>query len=143
MSSHSAHPSSVAGVVIHRLTVASDPRGNLAVGNFPAEVPFVPQRFFLVYKVPAQEPRGIHAHKECSQFLVCVSGSVVVVVDDGTSREEILLDVPNKGVFVPPMIWGTQHTYSPDAVLLVFASHPYDANDYIRDYDEYRRLKQA
>ena len=77
------------------------------------------------------------AHRECEQVLVCVAGSVRAIVDDGTSRREFLLDSPDVGLYMPPMTWGTQYRYSADAVLVVLASLPYDASDYIRDYDSF------
>jgi len=69
-----------------------------------------------------------------------VRGSVAVVSDDGHGSEEVTLDAPNLGLYLPPMIWATQYKYSPDALLLVFASDHYDAADYIRDYDEFLAL---
>jgi dTDP-4-dehydrorhamnose 3,5-epimerase-like enzyme len=81
--------------------------------------------------------RGEHAHRRCHQFLVCARGSVSVVADDGVNREEIVLESPSVGVYLPPMVWGIQYRYSPDAVLLVFCSEYYDASDYIRDYSEF------
>ena len=68
---------------------------------------------------------------------VCVTGACAVVVDDGEHRLEVALDRPNRGVYVPPMVWATQYKYTRDAVLLVLASHPYDAADYIRNYEEF------
>jgi dTDP-4-dehydrorhamnose 3,5-epimerase-like enzyme len=114
-----------------------DPRGFLTVGEVPAEVPFSPKRYFAVYNVPSQELRGEHAHKECEQFLLCLHGSCRVLLDDGKKRCEVILDRPDMGVYMPPMIWGTQYRYSSDAVLLVLASMPYSAEDYIRTYDEF------
>jgi hypothetical protein len=81
------------------------------------------------------ETRGEHAHRECHQFLVCIRGSCSVVADDGTSREEFALADPWTALYLPPLTWGIQYRYSPDAALLVFASHPYDASDYIREYE--------
>jgi acetyltransferase-like isoleucine patch superfamily enzyme/dTDP-4-dehydrorhamnose 3,5-epimerase-like enzyme len=125
---------SVAGVTLYHFPRISDVRGDLCVGEFPRNVPFQPARYFLVFDVPSAETRGEHAHRLCQQFLICASGSVSVVVDDGSCREEILLDRPNLGLYIPPMVWGSQYRYSRDAVLLVFASHNYDPGDYIRDY---------
>ena len=127
----------VAGVVVHELPLIHDLRGNLAVGEVPSVVPFAPNRYFLVLDVPTGETRGSHAHRECAQFLVCVVGSCAVVVDDGENRLEVVLDRPNRGLYVPPMVWATQYKYTRDAVLLVLASHQYDAGDYIRDYEEF------
>lgn len=127
----------VRGVTLHRLKLVQDMRGNLSVGEIPDDVPFEPKRYFLVFDVPSEKTRGEHAHRVCHQFLVCVKGSCSVVVDDGKSRAEVLLDSPDLGVYLPPMTWGIQYKYSSDAVLLVFASHPYEADDYIRDYGEF------
>jgi acetyltransferase-like isoleucine patch superfamily enzyme len=129
--------SKVGGVYLVRFPFVSDPRGNLTAGNVPSQVPFEVKRFFLVFDVPNQHVRGEHAHKECQQFLLCVHGSCCVVVDDGKNREEFRLDQPNLGLYIPNGIWATQYRHSPDATLLVFASHAYDADDYIRDYDAF------
>ena len=120
-----------------------DARGNLTVGEFDRHIPFVAKRFFIVYQVPLVETRGEHAHRKCHQFLVCVRGRISVIGDNGCSRHEYVLDRPSQGFYMPPMTWGTQYKYSPDAVLLVFASHYYDAADYIRDYDEFLRLARG
>lgn len=114
-----------------------DSRGSLTVGEVPTEVPFSPARYFAVFGVPSIELRGEHAHKRCQQFLICLHGSCRVLLDDGENRCEVLLDRPDMGVFMPEMIWGTQYRYSSDAVLLVFASRPYEADDYLRTYDEF------
>ncbi|MDH4562704.1 WxcM-like domain-containing protein [Pseudomonas sp. BN411] len=133
-------PSSVKGVVLNEFPVFQDMRGALTVGNFPAEIPFVPKRYFMVFDVPSRDVRGEHAHKVCEQFLICVHGSVRVVADDGVNREEFLLDSNRKGLYLPIWTWASQYAYSQDAVLMVFASHDYDADDYIRDYQEFISL---
>ena len=120
-----------------------DARGNLTVGEFGRSIPFHPQRYFIVYQVPLVETRGEHAHRECHQLLVGVRGRLSVIADDSRHREEFLLDRPNVGLYLPPMVWGIQYKYSPDAVLLVFASHYYDAEDYIRNYDQFLALAGA
>jgi UDP-2-acetamido-3-amino-2,3-dideoxy-glucuronate N-acetyltransferase len=127
----------VGNVTLHRMKRIADMRGGLSVGEFPKDIPFVPSRYFLVFNVPSAKTRGEHAHHQCHQFLICTAGSCSVVVDDGTNRAEVLLDSPEKGIYIPPLTWGTQYKYSTDAVLLVFASHPYDADDYIRDYSNF------
>lgn len=123
-----------------RLRTVSDIRGNLLPMDLPADLPFDPRRVFFVYGVPSKEVRGAHAHRKCEQFLVALHGSVSCIVDDGSSRAEYLLDDPSIGLHMPPMTWGTQYKYSPDAVLAVFASRPYEDPDYIRDYDEFLKL---
>jgi UDP-2-acetamido-3-amino-2,3-dideoxy-glucuronate N-acetyltransferase len=136
-------PTRVGGVSMIRMTRVDDLRGGLVAANFASDLPFVPQRFFTVFDVPSADVRGAHAHRQCQQLLVCVQGSVRSVVDDGTHRQEFVLDRPDFGVHVMPMIWGTQYRYSSDAVLLVLASHPYDADDYIRDHDQFLREVRA
>lgn len=131
---------SVKGVSLHNLKEVPDMRGNLSVGEFEREIPFKPARYFLVYDVPTADTRGEHAHKECHQFLIAVKGSIKVVVDDGRAREEILLNRPNMGLYLPPMTWGIQYQYSNDAILLVFASAYYSSEDYIREYSEFSRM---
>lgn len=133
----------VGEAAIHRMHAVRDMRGDLSVGEFEKDLPFSPKRYFLVFNVPSREVRGEHAHKKCHQFLICVRGSCGVLLDNGRERRELLLDSPTVGIYVPPMIWGTQYRYSEDAVLLVFASHIYDPADYIRSYDEYISLVSA
>jgi UDP-2-acetamido-3-amino-2,3-dideoxy-glucuronate N-acetyltransferase len=133
----SIRETSVAGVSVHRLPTFADLRGSLSVGEFLQQIPFVPKRYFVVYDVPGKDVRGEHAHRRCRQFLICLRGSLSVVVDDGSSSEEIVLGQPSVGLYLPPMVWAVQYRYSTDALLLVFASEHYDAADYIRDYDEF------
>ena len=105
-----------------------------------SDLPFSPARVFTVFDVPSELVRGSHAHRSCELFLVCVRGSLNCVVDDGRHRDEVRLADPDHGLHLPALVWGTQYKYSRDAVLLVLASEPYDPADYIRDYDEFRRL---
>ena len=130
----------IKGVTLHRLPLVTDLRGSLSVGEVGQHIPFEVKRYFLVFDVPSAETRGEHAHHQCHQFLICVSGSVAVVADDGKHRQEFLLDKPNRGIHLPPMTWGIQYKYSKDAVLMVLASHHYSGSDYIRNYDEFLRL---
>ncbi len=128
----------VRGVHVQRFAEFTDLRGRLTAGELPGEgLPFAPQRWFLVYDVPSREVRGEHAHHVCHQFLICVAGTVTVAVDDGEHRSEVLLDEPTLGIYIPPLVWASQFRYEPDAVLLVLASHAYDPDDYIREYDAF------
>ena len=129
----------VRGVQLHHLPEVQDMRGFLCATEFDRNLPFVPQRCFWVYAVPNQQIRGEHAHLKCAQYLVAVAGRLRVVADDGQRREEFWLDRPNLGLYLPPMTWGIQYGYSEDAVLMVLASDPYDADDYIRDYGEFQQ----
>lgn len=107
------------------------------VGELNKQLPFRVERFFFVSQVPEGEPRGIHAHKRCHQFLVCVAGSVKAMVDNGEQRTVVALDTPSLGLHMPPLTWGAQYDYSEDAVLLVLASDVYDPDDYIHEYEEF------
>ena len=133
----------VAGVRIHRSSVIHDLRGDLSAREVGDGLPFVPLRYFAVFDVPSKEVRGEHAHRKLEQLLVCLRGSLAVVVDDGNHRQEILLDSPAIAVYVPPMVWCVQYKYSADALLLVLASEAYEAEDYIRDYDDFLELRRA
>lgn len=118
------------------VTLASDLRGDLTAVEFET-LPFTPRRFFVVSNVPTAKVRGEHAHRRCEQFLVCLQGSVTALVDDGTTRASYILDTPSLGLYMPSMTWGTQYNYSRDAVLAVFASQPYNPDDYLRTYDDF------
>ncbi len=133
----------LAGPVLYSLSAIPDIRGNLVVGEIGKELPFLPRRIFMVYDVPSNKVRGAHAHKECLQFLIATQGTVNVILDDGKKREEYILDDAMTGLYIKAGVWGIQYKYSKGAVLLVLASHEYDANDYIRDYDEFMEWKKA
>jgi hypothetical protein len=119
------------------LSNASDVRGNLTAIDFTDFSSFSVQRTFFVHNVPAFSVRGEHAHRKCSQFLIAVNGSLTVLVDDGVSKAEVLLNRPNEGLLIPPMVWAAQYDFRDSAVLGVLASHSYDSNDYIRDYNAF------
>ncbi len=122
-------------------SIARDARGHLQVFEF-GELPFVPQRFFSVGDVVGAHVRGQHAHKQCEQFLVRMAGSIRCMVDDGHKRFTVTLREPGDAVYMPAMTWGSQWDYSPGAVLGVFASLPYDKDDYITDYEEFLKAVQ-
>lgn len=133
----SVRQTGVRSVTLHRLPSALDMRGHLSYAEIGRHLPFEIKRFFIVYDVPGKEVRGEHAHRALHQFLICVHGSCAVMADDGTNREEFLMDDPTIGLYLPPLVWGVQYKYSQDGVLLVFASDYYNADDYIRDYSEF------
>ena len=130
-------PTDVEGVTLHELLLVHDMRGDLSAGEFERQIPFAVRRYFIVFDVPSEDVRGEHAHRRCRQFLVCLRGRCRVVVDDGRKRAEIVLDRPNLGLYLPPMVWGIQYQHTADALLLVFASEYYDPADYIRDYGQF------
>jgi len=119
------------------VTIAEDLRGSLAAIELTKDLPFTPARFFVVYDVPTARVRGEHAHRTCEQVLVCLHGQVTCLVDDGNQRAIIRLDSPSQGLYMPAMLWGAQYQYTANAVLAVFASQPYNNDDYIRDYENY------
>lgn len=132
----------VSSAKLVRLPLIEDLRGALTFGEINQHLPFEPKRFFAIYDVPSQEVRGEHAHRRLHQFLICIRGSCSVVLDDGSSRDEVVLSTPTIGLHIPPMIWGIQYKYSSDALLLVLASDIYKADDYIRDYDTFLEIAE-
>jgi acetyltransferase-like isoleucine patch superfamily enzyme len=133
-------PVTVRGVTRLEVKVVADLRGALGVLELGRGLPFRPKRVFTVFDVPSRKVRGEHAHRRLNQVLVCVKGDCSLLVDDGTRREEIRLDSPRIGVHLKPLVWAAQFNFSSDAVLLVLASHEYDSEEYVRDYDEFLRL---
>ena len=116
-----------------------DPRGNLTVAEGLRNIPFDVKRVYWVYDVPGGESRGGHSHKECKEFIIAVSGSFHVTLDDGTSRKTYLLNHPYQGLYVDTDTWRTLDDFSSGAVCLVLASEFYEESDYIREYDEFLR----
>ncbi len=115
----------------------TDPRGNLTAAEGMKSIPFNVKRVYWVYDVPGGECRGGHAHKDCLEFLVAVSGSFNVTLDDGTSTKTYLLNHPYQGLLIDKSTWRTLEDFSSGAVCLVLASDYFDEDDYIRDYDEF------
>jgi UDP-2-acetamido-3-amino-2,3-dideoxy-glucuronate N-acetyltransferase len=132
----------IAGAGLYELPHVTDDRGHLSFAELGDSLPFAVMRYFLVFGVPSRKIRGEHAHRMLDQFLVCVHGNCSVRLFDGDAGEEILLNRPDLGLHVPPMVWTTDHRYSPDAVLLVLASDIYREDDYIRDVDKYLALQE-
>ena len=118
-----------------------DPRGNLTVAEQMKSVPFEIRRVYWTYDVPSGEHRGGHAHRHCREFIVAVSGSFTVTLDDGHEKRKILLNRPYQGLFIETGIWRTIDDFSSGAVCLVLASELYDESDYIYDYDEFLKYK--
>lgn len=132
--------SKVGGVFLRQIKHVNDLRGDLAVTELEQDLPFKVKRMFFVYNVPNERVRGEHVHKKLHEFIICLRGTVSIVVDDGKIKEEYLLDRPWLGIYVPPRIWRTLYKFSQDAVLAVYASHEYDPSDYIRDYDKFLEM---
>jgi hypothetical protein len=121
----------------------ADPRGNLTFIEGSRHVPFEIRRIFYIYDVPTEESRGAHAHRTLRQFLICLSGSFDVALDDGASKTRVHLNRPWKGLLIPPMIWAAEENFDAGSVCLVLTSDLYREDDYIRDYDEYLRLARS
>jgi hypothetical protein len=100
-----------------------------------ANIPFEIERVFYLYDIPSGENRGAHAHKECHQLLIAASGSFDIELTDGINKRTIALNRPYFGLHIPPGIWAAEKSFSSGAVCLVLASHKFDENDYIRDYN--------
>ncbi|MFN3951080.1 MAG: sugar 3,4-ketoisomerase [Thermaurantimonas sp.] len=115
--------------------------GNITpLANFE-DVPFEIKRVFYIYDIPAGEDRGAHAHKTCHQFLVAASGSFEIELDDGRLKRTVVLNRPFFGLHIPPGIWAAEKSFSSGAICLVLASHGYDEEDYIRDYQSFLKFK--
>lgn len=116
-----------------------DPRGNLSFIEGNNHVPFEIRRVFYVYDVPGGESRGAHANRDTQQLIVAMSGSFDVVVDDGTKRIKFQLNRAYYGLYIPPMIWRGIENFSSGGVCLVLASTFYNKDEYIREYEDYKR----
>jgi len=136
-------PLGVEGCELWELPSFRDLRGSLVPLEHSEDLPFIPARTFFVFDVPGEEVRGEHAHRLCAQFLIAIHGSMSVVVDDSVEATEVQLDRPSIGLLIPAGVWGVQYRFREDGVLAVLASHPYEADDYIRDYDEFLEFAQT
>ena len=109
-------------------------------------LPFEPRRFFYIYGVPEEAQRGRLALKADEELIIAIAGSFKIRIDDGDSAVELLLDRPDRGLYVPPLTWHELHSFSPGAVCAVLASAPYNADGYFRVYEEFieavRRRRQ-
>lgn len=114
-----------------------DPRGNLTVAEGMKQVPFEVKRVYWTYDVPSGESRGGHAHKQCRELIIAISGSFTVNINDGTTSESFHLNHPWQGLLIEKDVWRTLDDFSSGAVCLVLASELFDEADYIRDYDEF------
>ena len=115
--------------------------GNFTPLNGEKDIPFKISRVFYLYDIPGGEERGAHAHKECHQLLVAASGAFDVLLDDGRNKRMVTLNRPYMGLHIPPGIWAAELGFSSGAICLVLASHKYEENDYIRNYNEYIEYK--
>jgi len=131
----------IADCKLIELPKVADHRGNLTFIEQQKHVPFDVRRVFYVYDIPSGQDRGAHAHRALHQFVVCLSGSLDVRLDDGRERQTVHLNRPWLGLHIPPMIWASEGNFDPGTVYLILASDYYDPDDYHRDYDVF--LKAA
>ncbi len=125
---------------IIQLPKITDPRGNLSVIEESNDIPFKIERTYWIYDVPGGETRGGHAYKENQEFIVALSGSFVVVLDDGKQKSIFSLNRSYHGLYVPKGMWREMENFSTNSVALVLSSTKYDMHDYIRDYEEFLRF---
>lgn len=114
-----------------------DDRGQLFSVEANQNIPFDIKRVYYMFGMESDVPRGFHAHKELQQVAICTKGSCKLVMDDGTSKEEVFIDKPNTGIVIDKLIWHEMHDFSEDCILMVIASDHYEEDDYIRNYDEF------
>lgn len=117
-----------------------DERGNLSFIEGDNHIPFAIKRVYWIYDVPGGEIRGSHAFKESSEFIVALSGSFDVVLDDGENKKSFSLNRSYYGIYVPKMIWRTLENFSTNSLCMILTSTHFYEDDYIRDYHEYLRL---
>lgn len=117
-----------------------DPRGNLSVIEEFKDIPFKIERTYWIYDVPGGEYRGGHAYKENEEFIVALSGSFDVVLDDGLEKQKFSLNRSYYGLYVPKGIWRELENFSTNSLALILASTKYNADDYVRDYKSYTSL---
>lgn len=115
-----------------------DERGSLISLEQNKNIPFEVKRIYYIFGTKEGVSRGFHAHKNLQQVAICVKGSCRFILDDGQTKEEIILDKPDVGLHINSFIWREMHDFSEDCVLIVLASHLYDESDYIRCYTEFK-----
>lgn len=133
----------VAACRLLELHTVADGRGNLTAVEAEHDVPFAIARVFYLHAVPAGRSRAGHAHQEQQQVIIALAGSFGVRLDDGACAETIALDSPDRGLYVPPLVWRDIRRFSSEAVCLVLASTHYCEDDYFGDYEEFRRERRA
>lgn len=124
-------------VVKYMFQPHGDERGQLIAIEEQKDIPFAIKRVYYMYDTGEGVVRGHHAHKKLQQILVCVHGSCKIRLDNGTEKKVVALEKPYEGLYVSNAMWREMYDFSPDAVLMVFASELYDESDYIRNYDEF------
>lgn len=133
---------SVADVRIIELPKFLDARGNLSFAENWQHIPFEIKRTYWIYDVPGGEDRGGHAFKKNEEVVIALSGAFDVIVDDGVLKKTFLLNRSYYGLYIPAGLWRTMENFSTNSFALEFGSEHYNADDYVRDYDEFLKLKK-
>ncbi len=129
------------GPRIIQLPKIVDPRGNLSFYENPGQIPFEIARTYWLYDVPGGETRGSHAFKEQQEFIVALSGSFDVILNDGEEETKYSLNRSYYGLYLPKMFWRRLENFSTNSLALIVSDKPYDAQDYIRDFDQFKNLR--
>ena len=132
----------IENVKLIELPMFTDPRGNLSFVEQNNHIPFAIQRTYWIYDVPGGESRGGHAYRMTDEFIVAISGSFDVTVDDGNDKNIFTLNRSYYGLYIPKGLWRTMDNFSTNSLALEFANTEYDRSDYVENYDEFLRLKQ-
>lgn len=114
-----------------------DDRGQLFSLEANQNIPFDIKRVYYMFGMQGDLPRGFHAHKELQQVAICIKGSCKMIMDDGTTKEEVVIDKPNTGIMIDKLIWHEMHDFSENCILMVIASDLYDESDYLRNYNDF------
>ena len=117
-----------------------DNRGSLIALETLIDIPFDIKRVYYIFDTLSDVSRGFHAHRNLKQVLICVKGSCRILLDDGKRKENVILNSPQTGLLIEDLVWREMHDFSEDCVLLVLASEYYDETDYIRDYNEFKKV---
>lgn len=125
---------------IINLPKIEDPRGNLTFVEENNHIPFKIKRVYWIYDVPGGEVRGGHAYKKNKEFIIALSGSFDVIIKDGKSRKKFSLNRSYYGLYVPEMLWRSMENFSTNALCLILASEKYNEKDYLRNWDEFKKL---
>lgn len=131
----------IADVNLIELPKFADPRGNLSFVEQENHIPFAIKRTYWLYDVPGGECRGGHAYRENQEFIVALSGSFDVILDDGLENKTYTLNRSYYGLYVPKGIWREMDNFSTNSLAMILSSTDYDAKDYVRNYDEFLKLK--
>lgn len=127
--------------IIELPVIGNQKHGFLSFGEAEKHIPFNIKRIYYIYGIEDLNTiRGKHVHKELKQVIFCFNGNFTLELDDGTNKQEIILDKPNFGVLIGNMVWRNMRNFSKDCVIVVLASEYYDENDYIRDYETFKKM---